>query len=181
MEENKKKQNCKKDKNVEKEKIEKQKDNKKNDKLIATLKKELQEKDDKLLRLNAEIQNIKRHAEEEKNLIIKYDGQDLIKAILETIDNFERAIIKDDDNLDDELSKFLSGFKMIYTNLIGVLNTYGVKEIEALHKEFDPNSMQAVLTDKNDKYESNIVTEVLQKGYIYKDKIIRPAMVKVNE
>ena len=170
-----------KEKNIHNEKATKPKENKKNNKEIENLKNQIKEKDDKILRLNAEIQNIKKHAEEEKSLIIKYDGQNLIKTILETIDNFERAIVKDDDNLDDELSKFLSGFKMIYTNLIGALNSYGVQEIEALHKEFDPNCMQAVLTDKNEKYDSNIVTEVFQKGYIYKDKVIRPAMVKVNE
>ena len=170
------------------EKREKKKENKKEIKEIEKLQKELASKDEKiksfeekLLRMNAEIQNIKRHAQEERDNLIKYEGEDFIKSLLETIDNFERAISLDDDNLDDEVSKFLSGFKIMYTNLVNLLNNYGVKEIDALHKEFDPNNMQAVLTDKNEKFESNIVTEVFQKGYMYKDKIIRPAMVKVNE
>ena len=181
----------KKEKIIEKnnDKQEKKKEKRKdNNKEIEKLQKELASKDEliksqeeKLLRMNAEIQNIKRHAQIDRDNLIKYEGEDFIKSLLETIDNFERAISLDDDNLEDEVSKFLSGFKIMYTNLVSLLNNYGVKEIEALHKEFDPNSMQAVLTDKNEKFESNIVTEVFQKGYIYKDKIIRPAMVKVNE
>ena len=101
--------------------------------------------------------------------------------MLPIIDNFERAIKEDDNNLNDELSKFLEGFKMIYSNLKNILSDYGVKEIDCLHQEFNPNTMDAVLTDKDENYESNIVLDVMQKGYIYNDKVIRPAMVKVNE
>ena len=106
---------------------------------------------------------------------------DVIKDLLQTVDNFERALMVDESKLSDELSKFLSGFKMIYTNLVKVLEAKGVKEIECKGLEFDPNSMQAVLTDKVEDVPSNHVTEVLQKGYKYNDKVIRPAMVKVNE
>lgn len=148
---------------------------------LEKLKNEISIRDERLIRLNAEIQNIKKHANEERDNLIKYEGEKLITSLLEQIDNFERAIKLDDDNLEDELSKFLSGFKMIYSNLVSLLKSYDVKEIEALHKEFDPHFMQAVLTDKNEKYGSNIVTEVLQKGYMYRDKVIRPVMVKVNE
>ena len=87
----------------------------------------------------------------------------------------------DDANLSDELSKFLSGFKMIYGNLVELLKKEDVKEIECLHKPFDDNMMHAVLTDNVEEYEDNIVIDVMQKGYMYKDKVIRPAMVKVNK
>ena len=87
----------------------------------------------------------------------------------------------DDRDLSDEVSKFLSGFKMIYTNLISILNKLEVKEIDCKGLEFDPNKMEAVLTDSNKELPSNVVLEVLQKGYTYKDKVIRVAMVKVNE
>ena len=70
---------------------------------------------------------------------------------------------------------------MIYTNLVNILNAKGVKEIECQGLEFDPTKMQAVLTDKIDSIEPNHVIEVLQKGYTYNEKVIRPAMVKVNE
>mgnify|MGYP003415343680 CR=1 FL=1 len=86
-----------------------------------------------------------------------------------------------DNDLSDEVSKFLSGFKMIYSNLIGVLNKNEVKEIVAYGVEFDPNIHQAVLMEHDETKPSGVVLEVLQKGYMYKDKCIRPAMVKVNE
>lgn len=158
----------------------KKKDNK-SKKEIEKLLKEKEELNEKVLRINAEMQNMKRRYDEEISNIYKYNGVDFIKKILPTIDNFERAIKEDDNNLTDELSKFLEGFKMIYGNLKSILNEYGVKEIECLHQEFNPNTMDAVLTDKDENYESNIVLDVMQKGYIYNDKVIRPAMVKVNE
>ena len=101
--------------------------------------------------------------------------------MLSIVDDLERAIKLDDNILDDEVSKFLSGIKIIYSRLISILEKYEVKEIDALNKEFDPTYHQAVLTEKDENKPSNVILEVLQKGYIYKDKVIRPAMVKVNE
>ena len=105
----------------------------------------------------------------------------MIKELLSVVDNFERAIKLDDNDLSDELSKFLSGFKMIYTNVIDILNKFEVKEIEAEGLEFDPKVHQAVLMEHDDTKPSGVVLEVLQKGYMFKDRVIRPAMVKVNE
>ena len=122
-----------------------------------------------------------RRFNEEKANIYKYDGEKLIKEILPIIDNFERAISLDDDNLTDELSKFLSGFKMIYTSLLSTLNAIGVKEIEAMGKQFDPKTMEAIMTTSIMEEEEGVVVEVMQKGYTYNDKVIRVAMVKVNE
>ena len=137
--------------------------------------------EEKVLRLMAEMQNIKRHSDEEIARLCKYDGEELIKKILPIVDNFERAIMLDDRDLTDELSKFLSGFKMIYTNLLSILNSMEVKEIECKGLEFNPTNMEAVLTESDKNLPSGVVLEVLQKGYTYKDKIIRVAMVKVNE
>ena len=136
---------------------------------------------DKVLRLNAEMQNMRRRYEDEIAKMHKYEGLDLAKNLLGTIDNFERAIKLDDNDLTDELSKFLSGFKMIYTNLLNLLDSKEIKVIDCLNKEFDPNFMEAVLTEKIEGVEKNQVIEVLQKGYMYKDKLLRPAMVKVSE
>ena len=136
---------------------------------------------DKVLRLTAEIQNIRRRNDEEVSKLCKYDGEKLISKILPVVDNFERAISLDDRDLSDEVSKFLSGFKMIYTNLVSILQELEVKEIECKGLEFDPNKMEAVLTESDKNLPSNVVLEVLQKGYTYKDKVIRVAMVKVNE
>lgn len=136
---------------------------------------------DKVLRVSAEMQNMRRRYEEEITRIHKYEGDEVIKKILPVIDNFERAIKLDDNDLTDELSKFLSGFKMIYTNLLNILNEKEVKEIECKDQEFDPSKMEAVLTEHVEGIEKNQVLEVLQKGYMYKDKLLRPAMVKVSE
>lgn len=135
---------------------------------------------DKLLRSLAELQNYKKRKDEELSRMLKYSDEEMILDLLPVIDNFERAIKLDDEILDDELSMFLEGFKMIYTNIVQIFNKYEVKEIETLNKPFDPTYHQAVLTDDIEGYDDNIVIEVLQKGYIYKDKVIRPTMVKVN-
>ena len=132
---------------------------------------------EKVLRITAEMQNIKRRSEIDLANAYKYDGFDLMEKLLPILDNFERAIsIKQEGT-----EKFLEGFKMIYDNLRNILLSKGVTEIECLHKEFDPSTMNAVMTDTNEDYQNNVVLDVLQKGYMYQDKILRPAMVKVNE
>lgn len=132
---------------------------------------------EKVLRITAEMQNIKRRSEIDLANAYKYDGFDLMEKLLPILDNFERAIsIKQEGT-----EKFLEGFQMIYDNLRSILMAKGVTEIECLHKEFDPTMMNAVMTDTNSEYDNNVVLEVLQKGYLYQDKILRPAMVKVNE
>lgn len=134
-----------------------------------------------LLRNQAELQNYKRRREEETAKMMKYKDEDLIKEFLVVLDNFERAIKMDDDDLTDEVSRFLEGFKLIYSNTINILNKFEVKEIDALGVEFDPDYHHAVLTERDENKPAGVVLEVLQKGYMYKDKVIRPAMVKVNE
>lgn len=136
---------------------------------------------EKLLRVIADSQNMKRRSEEEISKLYKYDGETVIKELLPVVDNFERAISIDETNMSEELAKFLSGFKMIYANLINILDQKGVKEIKCLNEEFNPNLMDAMLTEKREGINPGIVIEVLQKGYMYNDKIIRPAMVKVSE
>lgn len=166
-----------------KENVEKQEKTKKNkgNKEIEKLKEENASLQERILRVSAEMQNMRKRLEDEITRIHKYEGEELIKQLLPTIDNFERAIKLDDNDLTDELSKFLSGFKMIYTGLLNILESKEIKEIDCLNKEFDPNFMEAVLTDKVEGTEKNQVVEVLQKGYMYKDKLLRPAMVKVSE
>ena len=148
----------------------------------------IKEKDEKIknyeeinLRLQAEFMNYKRRREEEISRMLKYSEEEIIKEFLPILDNFERAIKMDDDNLDDEVSKFLEGFKMVYTQIKNMLDKFEVKEIESLGKEFDPTYHQAVMKESVPDKESGIVLEVFQKGYMYKDRVIRPAMVKVNE
>ena len=168
-------------KSVKEKKNNVKKKNNKDKEMIEQLEKEKIELNDKILRLSAEMQNMRRRYDEEINKLCKYDGEELVIKLLTVVDNFERAIKLDDRDLSDELSKFLSGFKMIYTNLLNILESMDVKVIEAQGLEFDPTKMEAVLTEKDENLPANVVIEVLQKGYTYKDKVIRVAMVKVNE
>lgn len=147
---------------------------------ILELEGKLQEQNDKYLRLQAEFINFKNRTNKEVSEMLKYEGLNFIKDVLPTVDNLERAIKLDNNDLSDEVSKFLAGVKIIYGNLNQILNNYEIKEIDSLGKEFDPNMMEAVITEHDEKKPANVVLEVFTKGYTYKDKVIRPAMVKVN-
>ena len=140
-----------------------------------------QELEDKYMRLQAEYLNFKTRTQSEVSRMLQYEGEDFIKEILNIKDNFERAIMMDDNDLSDEVSKFLSGFKMILGSLTQLLDKFEVHEIECLGLEFDPNVAEAVLTEHDETKPENVVLEVLTKGYKYKDKVIRHAMVKVNK
>lgn len=157
------------------------KEEKKEDNIEEVLNNKIKDLESALLRNQAELQNYKRRHEEEFMKYKKYANEDLIKELLPILDNFERAINMDDDDLDDDVSKFLSGFKLIYSSLINILEKLEVKEIEADGVEFDPNYHHAVLTEHDENKPAGVILEILQKGYVYKDKVIRPAMVKVNE
>ena len=134
-----------------------------------------------LLREKAEVQNYKRRKDEEVSRILKYANEDIILEFLPILDNLERAIKMDDNDLTDEVSKYLEGIKMVYSQTKTMLEHFDVKEIDTLGKKFDPTYHQAVLTGKDESKESGTILEVYQKGYMYKDKVIRVSMVKVNE
>ena len=129
----------------------------------------------------ADLINYRRRKDEEVTRLLKFCNEDLIKQMLPVLDNFERAIKLDDNNLEDEVSKFLEGFKMIYCNMQNIMNNFEVKPVDSANVPFDPTYHNAIMMEKVEGVESGMVIEVLQKGYIYKDKVIRPAMVKVSE
>ncbi len=149
----------------------------KENKKIAELTEQLEKEREKCLRIQAEMMNFKRRKEDEVAGIKKYANEDILKDLLMIVDNFERAL-----KLETEENKeFLKGFSMIYTSILNILNENEVTEIPADNVVFDPEVHQAVLTDKVDDVEPGIIIEVLQKGYKYKDRVLRPAMVKVSE
>lgn len=174
-------ENCECNEQHECKKENKKKKKNKNEDKIQELEKQLEEAVNASLIAKADLVNYRKRKDEEISKMLKYANEDLIKEMLPIIDTFERAIEMDDENLEDEVSKFLSGFKMMYCNLITILESYGVKAIDGNNKPFDPTYHQAVMTEKRENVESGMVLEVLQKGYLLKDKIIRPAMVKVSE
>lgn len=150
------------------------------DKLAESLEK-IKVLEEEVLKAKADNINYRKRKDEEVSKMLEYANEDIIKDILPTVDNFERAIDLDDENLDDELSKFLAGFKMIYCHLLEILEKYDVKAIGDKGEDFDPKYHQAVLTEKVEGMDAGKIVEVMQKGYLLKDKVIRPAIVKVSE
>lgn len=149
------------------------------DKELESLKSELEDYKNRYMRLSADFQNYKRRIEKEKNDIYKFGSEKIVVDILPIIDNFERAIDSSENN--EESNGLLDGIQMIFKQLIEVLNKHGVEEIEAIQKEFDPNLHHAVMQEECEGVDNNIVTQVLQKGYMLNSKVIRPSMVKVSK
>ena len=144
-----------------------------------TEEKETSEEDEawssKYMRLMADFQNFKKRTEKEKADVYSFANEKIVTDLLTVLDNFERALAQE---CSDEA--FANGMKLIFKQFADVLIKSGLAEIEAQGQEFDPSFHHAVLTDDNPDYESGQITEVLQKGYTLNEKVIRPAMVKVN-
>ncbi|RWR15169.1 nucleotide exchange factor GrpE [Siminovitchia fortis] len=146
---------------------------------IKELEAQLEEKENRYLRLLADFDNFRRRTKLEREADEKYRAQHLITNLLPAIDNFERAMQIEPDN--EQTKALLEGVGMVYRSIIEALKTEGAEQIEAVGSEFDPNLHQAVMQAEEDGTEENIVLEEFQKGYILKDRVIRPAMVKVSK
>ncbi len=129
----------------------------------------------------AELVNYRKRKDEETANIMKYANQDLITELLPLVDNFERAIKQASNSGNPEISKYLTGFQMMYTNLLSILEKFGVEEINRPGEIFDANLEQAMVAENNPDLQDEVVIEVLQKGYKLKDRVIRPASVKINQ
>jgi molecular chaperone GrpE len=136
-----------------------------------------EEESARYMRLMADFQNYKKRTEKEKSDIYAYANEKLAADLLDVADNFERAIAQDAPAGAD--GKFIEGMRLIMEQLVGVLERNGVEEIDALGADFDPNIHHAVQMEESDEYGSGQVTNVIQKGYRIKDKVLRPAMVIV--
>lgn len=145
---------------------------------IETLEKEKEENFNRMLRIQAEFDNFKKRTAKEKEADRKYKAQELVNELLPAVDNFERALQVE---VTDETKSLIDGITMVYNQVLEALKSQGVETIETEGKEFDPNIHHAVMQVEDDSIESGIVVEELQKGYMLKDRVIRPAMVKVNK
>ncbi|MCI6716416.1 MAG: nucleotide exchange factor GrpE [Bacilli bacterium] len=143
------------------------------------LKKENAELKDQLLRNLAELENFKKRTNEERIKDRKYALADFLMQLIDTLDIFDKAVNKQTD--DEKLKQFLDGFAMINKSFKQILERNGVKPIEALGKPFDPAYHSAIETVEVEGTDSNIVVEELMTGYIYKDRVLRPSMVKVSK
>lgn len=134
---------------------------------------------DQLLRNQAELENFKRRTNEERIRERKYAMQDFFTELITVIDTFDKVVSAKTD--DEKLKKYLVGFVMINNNMKQILENYGVKKIECLNQEFDPTFHQAIEVVEAENTSPNIVVEVIADGYLYKDRVLRPAMVKVSK
>lgn len=143
----------------------------------------------KMMRLAAEFDNYKKRSAKEHENIRKYAAENLIKELLPIVDNFERAIesasesnlVPPSNGRTKDFDSFLDGVKLILSQMINLLEKEGVIAIKAVGETFNPNFHEAVMHINSDKYPENVVTEEYQKGYILKDRVIRPSMVAVSK
>ncbi len=143
-----------------------------------SLEKEFNEMNERFLRVSSDFRNFKKRVEKEKKDIYSYANEKLICDLLPVMDNFERAVFSaESENGTSE--KMLKGIEMVYKQLCDVLNSNGIKKIDAVGKPFDPNYHHAVMMEESDEFEAETVIEVFQTGYSLNDKVIRPSMVKV--
>ena len=144
---------------------------------------ELQEENakllDQLLRKQAEFENYKKRVSEERQRDRKYALQDFLMESIETLDIFDKAVSFQTD--DQTLRNFLRGFVMVNNRLKNILENYGVVQIDCLNKPFDPSFHSALETVEKEGVEPNVVVEVVMTGYMYKDRVLRPATVKVSK
>ena len=137
----------------------------------------IEELTDRLTRQMAEFDNFRKRTEKEKSQMYEIGAKDIIEKMLPVVDNFERGLdaVKEEDKEDP----FIQGMEMVYKQLMTVLGELGVKPIEAVGKEFDPNLHNAVMHVEDENFGENIIAEEFQKGYMYRDSVVRHSMVKV--
>lgn len=146
---------------------------------LEQLKEKLNEEEEKYLRLYAEFENYKRRMKQEASVAKDYQAQRVLTDVLPALDNMDRALKQEGES--EDFVSFKKGVQMVYDDLLRSLKENGLEEIESENKEFDPTVHQAVMQDSNPDFESGVITEELQRGYKLKERVLRPAMVKVNE
>ena len=169
-----------------KEKEKKQKEKASKEEVINPLEEESKKLEDEVARLKndyarayADTENTRKRLIQEAETNKKYRIQSFALEILPVLDNLERALMQK--TTTEESANFKKGLEMIYTQLVTALKNEGVEEIDVLNKPYDAANAQAIMVEKKEGVEPNIVIEVLQKGYKLKDRILRAGMVKVSE
>lgn len=150
---------------------------KKKDKKEEAFKAQISELQDKVMRQMAEFENFRRRTEKEKTAMFETGAKSVIEKILPVVDNFERGLAMVPEESKDE--PFVDGMNKIYKQLMTELENLGVKPIEAVGQEFNPDLHNAVMQVENDELESGTVAQELQKGYTYRDSVVRHSMVAV--
>lgn len=156
---------------------EKRRFGKKKDKRIEKLEDQLADLEDKRVRQLAEFENFRKRSEKEKSQMFEIGAKTVIEKMLPVIDNFERGLMAVPE--EDKDTSFVQGVELVYKQLLTAFEELGVKPIEAVGQEFDPNLHNAVMMVDDDSMESGTVAEEMQKGYLYRDTVVRHSMVKV--
>lgn len=138
---------------------------------------QIEELTDRVKRNMAEFDNFRKRTEKEKAAMYEIGAKDVVEKILPVVDNFERGLLSVPEA--EQRSAFADGMDMIYKQLMKTLDDIGVKPIEAVGQPFDPNFHNAVMHVEDESLDENVVAEELQKGYMYRDSVIRHSMVKV--
>lgn len=152
---------------------------KKKDKKEEALKQKIGELEDRVKRQMAEFENFRKRTDKEKTAMYEVGAKSVIEKILPVVDNFERGLGSIPE--EEKGGAFAEGMNMIYKQLVGELDKLGVKPIEALGKEFNPDFHNAVMQVESEEYESGVIAQELQKGYTYHDTVVRHSMVAVTE
>lgn len=149
----------------------------KEDKKIEALNEKIEELEDKVRRQLAEFENFRNRTEKEKSSMFEIGAKSVIEKILPVVDNFERGLLGLSE--EEKEAPFAAGIQMVYKQLMTELDNLGVKPIEAVGKEFDPNLHNAVMQVESEEYESGFVAQEMMKGYTYRDSVVRHSMVAV--
>jgi molecular chaperone GrpE len=147
---------------------------------LETLRAELQERQDRFIRLQADFENFRRRTLREREEAYQYGHQNLVKDLLPTVDNLERAIEHARKSGREDLDGLLQGIDLVQRELMGVLAKHGVTEIDALGQLFDPSVHEALAQVEDPTVSANTVVQVFQKGYRLRDRLLRPAQVVVS-
>ena len=150
---------------------------KKADAKCEAMQAKIDELEDRVKRQMAEFENFRKRTEKEKTMMFETGAKSVVEKILPVVDNFERGLATIPE--EDADSAFASGMKMIYKQMMDELDKLGVKPIEAVGQEFDPNFHNAVMQVESEEYESGIVAQELLKGYMYHETVVRHSMVAV--
>jgi len=146
---------------------------------LEQAKKEAREYLGSLQRLQAEFENYRKRMLKEQTYVFETANQALVKALLPIVDNFERAIVHEATNV-SEFAEYRQGVELVYQYLLDVLQKEGLEAIDALGEQFDPHCHEAMMQEPSDEHAENTITEVFEKGYRFKGRVIRPARVKVS-
>ena len=149
------------------------------DKKAEAYKEQIEQLEDKVKRQLAEFENFRNRSEKEKQAMFETGAKSVIEKILPVVDNFERGLATVPEEKQED--PFVDGMSRVYNQLLTELENIGVKPIEAVGQEFDPNLHNAVMQVESEEYESGVVAQELQKGYTYRDSVVRHSMVSVVE